>query len=142
MHIERYSHVMHIVSNVEGQLKPGQDAIAVMKATFPAGTVSGAAKVRAMEIIDEVEPVRRGIYAGCAGYFAANGSMDTCILLRTALVKDQVMHVQAGVGVVADSDLDAEFQESHHKARALVRAAEESVRFANAANWTAGNPRR
>ena len=95
-----------------------------------------------MEIIDEVEPVRRGIYAGCAGYFAANGSMDTCILLRTALVKDQVMHVQAGVGVVADSDLDAEFQESHHKARALVRAAEESVRFANAANWTAGNTRR
>jgi anthranilate synthase component 1 len=95
-----------------------------------------------MEIIDEVEPVRRGIYAGCAGYFAANGSMDTCILLRTALVKDDVMYVQAGVGVVADSDLEAEYHESVLKARALVRAAEEAVRFANDSNWTAGNARR
>jgi anthranilate synthase component 1 len=93
-----------------------------------------------MEIIDEVEPVRRGIYAGCAGYFAANGSMDTCILLRTAFVKDSVMHVQAGVGVVADSDLEAEFQESHLKAKALVRAAEEAVRFASSQN--VGNRRR
>jgi anthranilate synthase component 1 len=95
-----------------------------------------------MEIIDEVEPVRRGIYAGCAGYFAANGSMDTCILLRTSLVKDEVMYVQAGVGVVADSDLEAEYQESVLKALALVRAAEEAVRFASAGNWTAGNTRR
>ena len=140
--IEKYSHVQHISSHVEGTLEDGLEAIDALKSGFPAGTLSGAPKVRAMEIIDEVEPVRRGIYAGCAGYFAANGSMDTCILLRTALVKDQVMYVQAGVGVVADSDLEAEFQESHHKARALVRAAEESVRFANAANWTAGNTRR
>jgi len=95
-----------------------------------------------MEIIDEVEPVRRGIYAGCAGYFAANGSMDTCILLRTALVKDDVMYVQAGVGVVADSDLEAEYQESVLKARALVDAAEEAVRFANAGQWRASNTRR
>jgi anthranilate synthase component 1 len=95
-----------------------------------------------MEIIDEVEPVRRGIYAGCAGYFAANGSMDTCIMLRTAFVKDNTMYVQAGVGVVADSDLEAEYQESVLKARALVRAAEEAVSFANASNWTSGNTRR
>jgi anthranilate synthase component 1 len=95
-----------------------------------------------MEIIDEVEPVRRGIYAGCAGYFAANGSMDTCIMLRTGLVKDNTMYVQAGVGVVADSDLESEFQESVLKARALVRAAEEAVRFANAGQWSAGNIRR
>jgi anthranilate synthase component 1 len=140
--IEKYSHVQHISSHVEGTIEDGLEAIDALKSGFPAGTLSGAPKVRAMEIIDEVEPVRRGIYAGCAGYFAANGSMDTCILLRTALVKDDVMYVQAGVGVVADSDLEAEFQESHHKARALVRAAEESVRFAKAANWTAGNSRR
>src|SRR6185436_12127847 len=126
--IEKYSHVQHISSHVEGTLREGLDAIDALAAGFPAGTLSGAPKVRAMEIIDEVEPVRRGIYAGCAGYFAANGSMDTCILLRTAFVKDNVMHVQAGVGVVADSDLEAEFQESHLKARALVRAAEEAVR--------------
>ena len=140
--IEKYSHVQHISSHVEGKLEEGLEAIDALKAGFPAGTLSGAPKVRAMEIIDEVEPVRRGIYAGCAGYFAANGSMDTCILLRTGLVKDQTMYVQAGVGVVADSDLDAEYQESIQKARALVRAAEEAVRFANAANWTAGNTRR
>jgi anthranilate synthase component I len=140
--IEKYSHVQHISSHVEGTLEDGLEAIDALKAGFPAGTLSGAPKVRAMEIIDELEPVRRGIYAGCAGYFAANGSMDTCILLRTGLVKDNTMYVQAGVGVVADSDLEAEFQESHQKARALVRAAEEAVRFANAANWTAGNTRR
>jgi anthranilate synthase component 1 len=140
--IEKYSHLQHISSHVEGTLDDGLEAIDALKAGFPAGTLSGAPKVRAMEIIDEVEPVRRGIYAGCAGYFAANGSMDTCIMLRTAFVKDQVMYVQAGVGVVADSDLEAEFQESHLKARALVRAAEEAVRFANAGNWTAGNTRR
>jgi len=140
--IEKYSHVQHISSHVEGTLEDGLEAIDALKAGFPAGTLSGAPKVRAMQIIDELEPVRRGIYAGCAGYFAANGSMDTCILLRTGLVKDNTMYVQAGVGVVADSDLESEFQESHQKARALVRAAEEAVRFANAANWTSGNTRR
>src|SRR5690349_21500247 len=138
--IEKYSRLQHISSHVEGTLEDGLDAIDALKAGFPAGTLSGAPKVRAMEIIDEVEPVRRGIYAGCAGYFAANGSMDTCILLRTALVKDDVMHVQAGVGVVADSDLEAEFQESVLKARALVDAAEEAVRFES--SRTAGNIRR
>jgi len=140
--IEKYSHLQHISSHVEGTLEDGLDAIDVLKAGFPAGTLSGAPKVRAMQIIDELEPVSRGIYAGCAGYFAANGSMDTCILLRTGLVKDNTLYVQAGVGVVADSDLEAEFQESHLKARAVVRAAEEAVRFANAANWTSGNTRR
>jgi anthranilate synthase component 1 len=138
--IEKYSHLQHISSHVEGTLEDGLEALDALKAGFPAGTLSGAPKVRAMEIIDEVEPVRRGIYAGCAGYFAANGSMDTCILLRTALVKDDVMYVQAGVGVVADSDLEAEFQESVLKARALVRAAEEAVRFESARN--VGNTRR
>jgi anthranilate synthase component 1 len=140
--IEKYSHLQHISSHVEGTLEDGLDAIDALKAGFPAGTLSGAPKVRAMEIIDEVEPVRRGIYAGCAGYFAANGSMDTCILLRTGLVKDNTMYVQAGVGVVADSDLEAEYQESVLKARALVRAAEEAVRFASAGQWSAGNTRR
>ena len=139
--IEKYSHVQHISSHVEGTLEDGLEAIDALKAGFPAGTLSGAPKVRAMEIIDEVEPVRRGIYAGCAGYFASNGSMDTCILLRTGLVKDNTLHVQAGVGVVADSDLEAEYQESVQKARALVRAAEEAVRFASAGNWSAGNKR-
>jgi anthranilate synthase component 1 len=140
--IEKYSHVQHISSHVEGELEDGLDAIDALKAGFPAGTLSGAPKVRAMQIIDEMEPVRRGIYAGCAGYFAANGSMDTCIVMRTALVKDSTMYVQAGVGVVADSDLEAEYQESIQKARALVRAAEEAVRFASAGNWNSGNTRR
>jgi anthranilate synthase component 1 len=140
--IEKYSHLQHISSHVEGKLEDGLEAIDALMAGFPAGTLSGAPKVRAMEIIDEVEPVRRGIYAGCAGYFAANGSMDTCILLRTGLVKDNTMYVQAGVGVVADSDLEAEYQESVLKARALVRAAEEAVRFASAGQWSAGNTRR
>ncbi|MBV8394619.1 MAG: anthranilate synthase component I [Alphaproteobacteria bacterium] len=139
--IEKYSHVQHISSHVEGTLKEGLEAIDALKAGFPAGTLSGAPKVRAMQIIDELEPVRRGIYAGCAGYFAANGSMDTCILLRTGLVKDGMLHVQAGVGVVADSDLEAEYQESVQKARALVRAAEETVRVAKDGNWSAGNKR-
>jgi len=139
--IERYSHVQHISSHVEGKLRDGLEAIDALKAGFPAGTLSGAPKVRAMQIIDELEPVRRGIYAGCAGYFAANGSMDTCILLRTGLVKDSTLYVQAGVGVVADSDLEAEYQESVQKARALVRAAEEAVRTAKDGNWNAGNRR-
>lgn len=130
MVVERYSHVMHISSNVEGMLRPGLDALDALLAGFPAGTVSGAPKVRAMEIIDELEPVRRGFYAGTIGYFAADGSMDTCIGLRTALVKDGQMIVQAGAGIVHDSDPAAEYQETINKARALVRAAEEAVRFA------------
>jgi anthranilate synthase component 1 len=130
MMIEYYSHVMHIVSNVEGRIAPEHDAMDALVAGFPAGTVSGAPKIRAMEIIDELEPERRGIYAGAIGYFSANGAMDTCIALRTAVVKDGVMYVQAGGGVVYDSDPEAEFQESCNKARALIRAAQEAVRFA------------
>jgi anthranilate synthase component 1 len=128
--IERYSHVMHIVSNVEGELDPSFDALSALIAGFPAGTVSGAPKVRAMEIIDELEPERRGVYAGAVGYFGANGDMDTCIALRTAVVKDGTMYVQAGGGVVADSNPEAEYQETQNKARALIRAAEEAIRFA------------
>jgi anthranilate synthase component 1 len=124
MVIERYSHVMHIVSNVEGELDPQFDSIDALFAGFPAGTVSGAPKVRAMQIIDELEPDKRGIYAGCIGYFGADGEMDTCITLRTAVVKDGVMYVQAGGGIVTDSDPEAEYQESRNKARALIRAAE------------------
>src|SRR5215470_2931282 len=130
MQIERYSHVMHIASNVEGDIDPAYDAMDALIAGFPAGTVSGAPKVRAMEIIDELEPERRGIYAGAIGYIAAGGAMDSCIALRTAVVKDGTMYVQAGGGIVADSDPEAEFQESCNKARALIRAAEEAVRFA------------
>jgi anthranilate synthase component 1 len=124
MVIERYSHVMHIVSNVEAKLKPGLSAIDVLRATFPAGTVSGAPKVRAMEIIDELEPVKRGVYAGAVGYLGFNGDMDVAIALRTAVVKDGMLHVQAGGGVVADSVPQAEWQETQSKARALLRAAE------------------
>ncbi len=129
--IERYSHVMHIVSNVQGTAKPGVDAIKALSAGFPAGTVSGAPKIRAMEIIDELESERRSFYAGAVGYFAADGSMDTCITLRTALIKDEKMYIQAGGGVVADSDPEAEYQESRNKARALIRAAEQAHRFVN-----------
>ncbi len=128
--IEYYSHVMHIVSNVTGKIRPDYDALSALIAGFPAGTVSGAPKVRAMEIIDELEPERRGVYAGCIGYFGASGDMDTCIALRTAVVKDGVVYVQAGGGVVADSDPESEYQESWNKARALMRAAEEAVRYA------------
>ena len=130
--IEHYSHVMHISSTVEGRIRPGLDALDALVAGFPAGTVSGAPKVRAMEIIDELEPERRGLYAGAVGYFGAGGDMDTCIALRTALIKDGTMYVQAGGGVVADSDPQAEFEESVNKARALMRAAEEALRFARA----------
>lgn len=130
MTVERYSHVMHIVSNVTGDLDPAHDSIDALMAGFPAGTVSGAPKVRALEIIDELEPERRGIYAGCVGYFSVNGSMDTCIALRTAVVKDGTMYVQAGAGIVADSDPESEHQETVSKARALFHAAEEAVRFA------------
>ncbi len=130
--IEYYSHVMHIVSNVVGKIRPDYDAMDALVAGFPAGTVSGAPKVRAMEIIAELEPERRGIYSGAVGYFGASGAMDTCIALRTAVVKDGQMYVQAGGGIVADSDPEAEFQESRNKARALIRAAEEAVAFAAA----------
>ncbi len=115
---------------LEGELDPNFDALSALIAGFPAGTVSGAPKVRAMEIIDELEPERRGIYAGAVGYFGANGDMDTCIALRTAVVKDGTMYIQAGGGVVADSDPESEFQETQNKARALIRAAEEAIRFA------------
>jgi anthranilate synthase component 1 len=131
--VERYSHVMHIVSNVEGDLLPGRDTLAALAAGFPAGTVSGAPKVRAMEIIDELEKDKRGIYAGCIGYFGAGGDMDTCIVLRASIVKDGRMHVQAGAGVVHDSEPAYEGRECVNKARALFRAAEEAVRFATRA---------
>ena len=124
MVIERYSHVMHIVSNVEAKLRQGLGAMDVLRATFPAGTVSGAAKVRAMEIIDELEPSKRGIYAGAVGYLAFNGDMDVAIALRTAVVKDSTLYVQAGAGIVADSVPDSEWLETQNKARAVLRAAE------------------
>ncbi|MDR0478750.1 MAG: anthranilate synthase component I [Burkholderiaceae bacterium] len=122
--IERYSHVMHLVSNVEGRLVDGLGAFDVLRAAFPAGTVSGAPKVRAMEIIDELEPVKRGIYAGAAGYIGFHGDMDLAIAIRTAVVKGGQIHVQAGAGLVADSDPDAEWAETQNKARAMLRAAE------------------
>ncbi|HEY1943567.1 MAG TPA: anthranilate synthase component I [Roseiarcus sp.] len=131
--IERYSHVMHIVSNVEGELRDDLDVVAALSAGFPAGTVSGAPKVRAMEIIDELEKDKRGIYAGCIGYFGAGGEMDTCIVLRASVVKDGFMHVQAGAGVVYDSVPAYEHRECVNKAQALFRAAEEAVRFATRA---------
>ena len=128
--VERYSHVMHLVSNVEGDAPEGLDPVDVVMAALPAGTLSGAPKVRAMEIIDELEIEKRGVgYAGGVGYFGSDGSVDTCIVLRTALVKDGTLYVQAGGGVVADSDPDAEYDETLHKSRALRRAAEESWRF-------------
>ncbi|MGI9483685.1 MAG: anthranilate synthase component I [Hyphomicrobiales bacterium] len=131
--LEYYSHVMHIVSNVEGTLNSEHDAISALVAGYPAGTVSGAPKVRAMEIIDELEKEKRGIYAGCVGYFSANGQMDTCIVLRTAVVKDGKMYVQAGAGIVADSVPESEQAECVAKATALFKAAEEAVRFSGQA---------
>lgn len=122
--VERYSHVMHIVSNVESRLADGLNALAVLRATFPAGTVSGAPKLRAMEIIDELEPFKRGIYAGAVGYLGFHGDMDLAIAIRTAVVKDGHIHVQAGAGIVADSNPDSEWQETQSKARAMLRAAE------------------
>ena len=127
--VERYSHVMHIVSNVVGELREGEDALSALLAGMPAGTVSGAPKVRAMEIIDELEPEKRGVYAGGVGYFAANGEMDMCIALRTGVIKDQTLYIQAGGGVVYDSDPEAEFMETVNKSRALQRAAEGAARF-------------
>lgn len=122
MVVERYSHVMHIVSNVTGQLKPGLSAMDVLRATFPAGTLSGAPKIRAMEIIDELEPVKRGVYSGAVGYLSWHGNMDTAIAIRTAVIKDGQLHVQAGAGVVADSVPELEWQETLNKGRALFRA--------------------
>ncbi len=127
--VERYSHVMHIQSTVEGDLDASCDGADALLAGFPAGTVSGAPKVRAMEIIDELEPHRRGIYAGAAGYLGASGEIDTCITLRTAILKDGAMHVQAGAGVVLDSEPESERQETVNKAAALFRAASEAWRF-------------
>jgi anthranilate synthase component 1 len=122
MIIERYSHVMHIVSNVSGRLRQGQTAMDVLRATFPAGTVSGAPKIRAMEIINELEPVKRGIYAGAVGYLSWSGNMDTAIAIRTSVIKDQVLHIQAGAGIVADSVPGNEWEETMNKGRATFRA--------------------
>jgi anthranilate synthase component I len=130
MQVEYYSHVMHIVSNVEGEIDPQYTAVDALMAGFPAGTVSGAPKVRAMEIIDELEKARRGVYAGCIGYFGAGGDMDTCIALRSGVIKDGMLYVQAGGGVVADSDPEAEYQESWNKAQAVIRAAEAAMKAA------------
>jgi anthranilate synthase component 1 len=122
MIVERYSHVMHIVSNVTGELRDGMTAIDVLRATFPAGTVSGAPKIRAMEIIDELEPVKRGVYSGAVGYISWNGNMDTAIAIRTAVIKDRTLHIQAGAGVVADSLPELEWKETMNKGRAMFRA--------------------
>ena len=122
MIIERYSHVMHIVSNVTGKLNPGMNAMDVLRATFPAGTVSGAPKIRAMEIIDELEPVKRGVYSGAVGYLSWNGNMDTAIAIRTAVIKDNVLNIQAGAGIVYDSTPENEWAETMNKARAVFRA--------------------
>ena len=122
MAIERYSHVMHIVSNVTGRLRSDMSAIAALRATFPAGTLSGAPKIRAMEIIDELEPVKRGIYGGAVGYLGWNGNMDTAIAIRTAVIKDGHLNIQAGAGIVADSVPATEWEETMNKGRAIFRA--------------------
>ncbi len=132
--IERYSHVMHIVSNVVGQIAEGEDALSALLAGLPAGTVSGAPKVRAMQIIDELEPEKRGVYGGGVGYFAANGEMDFCIALRTAVLKDETLYIQAGGGVVYDSDPESEYQETVNKSNALRHAAEDAGRFTGRGN--------
>ncbi|CUH77376.1 anthranilate synthase component I [Tropicibacter naphthalenivorans] len=132
--IERYSHVMHIVSNVVGELADDQDALSALLSGLPAGTVSGAPKVRAMEIIDELEPEKRGVYGGGVGYFSAGGDMDMCIALRTAIVKDQKLYIQAGGGVVYDSDPEAEYMETVHKSNAIRRAAADAARFTGGGN--------
>ena len=129
MIIEKYSHVMHIVSNVEGIIKPGYDYLDALLAGFPAGTVSGAPKIRAIEIIDELENDKREVYGGCVGYFSSNGDMDTCITLRTALLMNKKMYVQAGGGVVADSIPEKEYEETVNKAKALFKAANEALLF-------------
>ena len=127
--IEYYSHVMHIASEVRGQIRKGFDGIDAMLAGFPAGTVSGAPKIRAMDIIDELEPDKRGIYAGAIGYIGATGDIDTCIALRTAVIKDKKMHIQSGAGIVYDSTEQGELEECENKAQALLRAANDAIRF-------------
>jgi anthranilate synthase component 1 len=127
--IERYSHVMHIVSNVEGELSEDHDALSALLAGLPAGTVSGAPKVRAMEVIDELESEKRGVYGGGVGYFSVNGDMDICIALRTAVTQDDKLYIQAGGGVVYDSDPEAEFQETVNKSNALRQAARDAGLF-------------
>ena len=122
MSVERYSHVMHLVSNVQGTLKRGLDAIDVLEACFPAGTVTGAPKVRAMEIIEELEPLRRGPYAGAVGYFSYSGNMDTCITIRTLIIRGNKVYVQAGAGIVADSVPKKEYEETVNKAKGMMRA--------------------
>ena len=122
MHVERYSHVMHLVSEVEGKLRKDKDIYDCLRATFPAGTVSGSPKVRAMEIIDELENTRRGPYAGCVGYFSFSGNLDTCITIRTILIKGKKAYVQAGGGIVADSNPEKEYQETVNKAKAQLEA--------------------
>jgi anthranilate synthase component 1 len=129
MVIERYSHVMHIVSQVEGQIAPDKTAYDLMRATFPAGTVSGAPKIRAMQIIAHYEPTQRGFYAGALGYFGYDGNSDTCIMLRTALLKDGKIHIQAGAGIVADSVPASEYQETISKASALLKAVAMAEQF-------------
>ena len=124
MVVERYSHVMHIVSNVRARLQSGLSAVDALRATFPAGTVSGAPKIRAMEILDELEPVKRGIYSGAVGYIGWNGNMDTAIAIRTAVIKDGRLHIQVGAGIVADSIPASEWAETMNKGRAMFRAAE------------------
>ena len=136
MDVERYSHVMHIVSDVTGELADGRDALGLLRATFPAGTVSGAPKIRAMEIIDELEPGRRGPYAGAVGYVGYDGNMDTCITIRTIVMKNQIAYVQAGAGIVADSDPQREYEETLHKARALA----EAIRLAEQGLTEGGRP--
>jgi anthranilate synthase component 1 len=126
MTVEKYSHVMHLVSNVQGALAPGKNAFDVFRATFPAGTVSGAPKIRAMEIIEELEPFRRGFYAGAVGYFSFQGNMDTCITIRSILIKDGKAYVQAGGGVVADSEPEKEYEETLHKAQAILKAIQQA----------------
>jgi anthranilate synthase component 1 len=130
MVIERYSHVMHIVSDVVGSLAPGRDAFDVLKATFPAGTVSGAPKIRAMEIIAELERARRGPYAGAVGYFSFSGNLDSCITIRTALLDGTTARVQAGAGIVADSNPDSEYEETCNKARGMMTALAMAGRYA------------
>ena len=124
MVVERYSHVMHLVSDVEGILKPGLSAMDVLRASFPAGTLSGAPKIRALEIIDALEPVKRGLYGGACGYLSFTGEMDLAIAIRTGVLKDETLYVQAGAGIVADSVAESEWQETESKARAVMRAAE------------------
>jgi anthranilate synthase component 1 len=127
MVVERYSHVMHLVSHVQAQLLPGKDAFDVLKATFPAGTLTGAPKIRAMEIIDEMEPSRRGPYGGAVGYFSYTGNMDFCITIRTMVIQDGSIYIQAGAGIVADSDPEAEYQETVNKAMGMMQAVDMAV---------------